>query len=301
MPVIVRNSVVTNPPGGGKPTPNPVLGLAAPIELTVEAAGALSAPNILTPIAYSDTPPYPLNHARILYDNLLLTSTVTSTGGTGDSLTLSPNTFERWTLTAAANVKYEFSTNVDVDTVCIGAQDFIGETISVYYSATTGGSLVLIGSHLVTDTHAVMFHLTSSVSVADLEIRSTGAGYAGVIYAGEALQMQRPFFSGHTPLPLGAVTDYFSSRTDTGEFIGRQIRRRGYESDASWKHLTDSWYRTYFQPFVESAKINPFFIAWNLLEQDADVGYCWTDADIAPSYMGILDFFEVSMNLKAHG
>jgi len=89
--------------------------------------------------------------------------------------------------------------------------------------------------------------------------------------------------------------------TEGGNIIGTNIRRIGYSSSASWSNLENDWYRTYFQPFVISARTLPFYFAWNLSQYALDVGYCSTDEDITPSYSGTLDYFNVGFDMEAVG
>ena len=185
---------------------------------------------------------------------------------------------------------------------CIGSHNLgtNSYSVGVQYDTTTSGSFVAFksGQSPSKDT-AIMFHRLSTVSVRRLKVLCSGSGssFIGSIYAGVAMQMQRPFFAGHTPINLSAVTDYYSSRTESGNFIGREIRSREFSTSASWNNIGDTWYRAYFQPFVESAKILPFYFAWNLDQHPTDVGYCMTSADISPSYSGTRDLFSVSFDL----
>jgi len=285
-----------------------VVDIATPITVSFSAPIDLSMPVSISANALDpELPPFALNHARILYDNLLLSSAVTiSTGATGTNV-LIPNTAQRWTFSATGNIKFVLPDNFDIDTVCIGAHNLSsgGYTVQAFYRITDGGTLTsLTASKSPVNDNAIMFHIPAAVSAKVIEIYTTagsGAGYIGSIYAGVALQMQRPFYSGHSPITLSASTTYFSSRSESGAFIGREIRKREYQTSAAWKNITDSWYRDYFQPFVLSAKTLPFYFAWNLLEHPTDVAYCITNADISPSYQGNRDLMQVGFDMIGVG
>lgn len=130
-----------------------------------------------------------------------------------------------------------------------------------------------------------MYHKTSKVNVRRVRVIVSGGGdfEVGYISAGTALQMQRPFFNGHQPYTDSDVTEYYSNRTESGEIIGRQIRRKGYETTYEWQNIDDGWYRDNIPEFKEYAKIRPMFIAWNLLEYPKDVAFGETTGDIASS------------------
>jgi hypothetical protein len=270
--------------------------------VTPESVPAFSAPAVFTANALpSETPPFPTNHARILYDNLLSTSTVTATAGTNPSYVLIPNTAQRWVFTDGEDIIFTPPANIDLDTVCIGAHSLKNYSIGVNYETTVGGGYTAFASGKeLSNNDAVMFHRSSTVSVARLKIScsgATGANFIGSIYAGVALQMQRPFYSGYSPGVLSRQADYFSSNTESGNFIGVEVRRRAQQSNADWKNLNNDWYRSYFDPFLVSAETLPFYFAWNLAEYDRDVMYCKNITNISPSYQGQRDLMSVSIPL----
>jgi hypothetical protein len=96
---------------------------------------------------------------------------------------------------------------------------------------------------------------------------------------------------------LARQADYYSSMSESGNFIGVEVRRRALESEASWNNLNDEWYRAYFVPFLDSAEVLPFIFAWNLLQYPTDVAYCKNVTNIAPSYIGKKDLMSVSIPL----
>jgi hypothetical protein len=280
--------------------------LSAPVNIAEVATADLSVPNTITANALDpETPPFSLKHARILYLNKLIGSSVTTSAGTNGSLVLIPNTADRWVITSGGSITFTLSSAVTMDSVAIGAHN-LGSTnhvVSVEYSsATTGAFSTFKASQTPTEDTAMMFHNAASVSVRRLKITCTGSGsaFVGSIYAGIALQMQRPFFAGHSPLPLSAKTVRYSSVTEGGNFVGEQIRRLGFTTSAPFKNLSNDWYRLYFQPFVVHARTLPFFFAWNLDQYSTDVGYCKTSEDITPSY-GSLDMFNVSFDMVGFG
>jgi hypothetical protein len=281
-------------------------GIAVPVDITEIAAATLAVPTVITANALDpEVPPFSLKHARILYLNKLIGSVVTTSLGTNGSLVLVPNTADRWAITTTSFITFTLPAAVPIDTIGIGAHN-LGSTnyvISFQYSTTDVSSFVTFNSaQTPTDNTAVMSHISSSVSARRIRIICTGSGSAfiGSIYAGIALQMQRPFFAGHSPLPLSAKTIRYSSVTEGGNFVGEQIRRLGFRSSAPFKNLSNDWYRTYFQPFVIHARTLPYFFAWNLDQYPTDVGYCKTNEDITPAY-GSLDMFNVSFDMVGFG
>ena len=281
-----------------------------PDQLAAQDKASTPAPVKLTPNAGTPTtPPFPLNHARILYKNKLVeTLLVTPSVGSGGLNTIKPNTFERWTFISpgSALIKYELSSNQLMDSFCIGGHNLDGAVITISYSATSGGSMVSFASPITAKNgSALFFHTASLVSARDIQINInnfTGNGFISYASAGDALQMQRPFFNGHTPITDSDVTEYYSNRSESGEIIGQQIRRKGYETQAQWNNIDDGWYRAYFAQFKQYVKTRPFFFAWNLLEYPDDVGFCRINQDIrSPIQNGSTTKRTVNMTLLGAG
>ncbi len=280
--------------------------IANPSLVNDQDSASISAPSAITSsVTDLVAPPFPLNHARILYENELFnySSVVPSSGGTA-SYAINPNTWQRWTFTATGSdsILITLPASVDVDTICIGAHNLAGVEIAPFYDTDSSGSFTGFATAKTPSTNdSVMFHVSSSLSVRRLVLNingATGEKFIGYISAGVALQMQRPFFGGHTPITDATVTKFYDSWTESGNIIGRSKRSQGQETTADFKNIDDGWYRNYFQGFKESALTLPYFFAWNLLEYPDDVGLCYTDSDISSPYVGTRALRSISFTLK---
>ena len=274
-----------------------------PVVINPELSFQINNPSVITPNAVdSILPPFPLNHARVMYESVLPGSASFTDNGVNPSFPLIPNTAQRWTTSVNSLIRYTLPSNNNVDTICIGAHNLStgNYTVTAYYRTTDGGTLIAFDSVTPVNNNAIMFHTSNAVSAKVIEVHisnGSGASFIGSVYAGIAMQMQRPFFGGHTPAVLARKADYFSSDTESGNFIGVEVRRRALESDASWKNITDDWYRIYFVEFLASAEVLPFYFAWNLLQYPNDVSYCKNITNITPVYSGTRDLMTVSIPL----
>ena len=239
----------------------------------------------ITPIVEPTTS---TKNARIGYANLL-TATTTSAA----SVMLIPNTYERYRpSTGSITVKFQLSASAEIDFVGLGAhnagtQDG-GVDVLVQYATTIGGGLTTIDTISTTSNEAQMLTF-AAVTVAEIAItfNATTSGLEmGVIYAGKALEMQRPIYGGHSPITLNGKTEYQSVLSDTGNFLGRTITTQGVESSFNWKHLEDDWIRSDFMLFVESAKTKPFFMKWRPDYYDTEAVFGFTTNDVSVSNMG---------------
>ena len=289
----------------------PEVSISSPLVLSFIAASSPATPSVITAKSFSDMPPFPLSHPRILYSNELIGASIAS-GVSNASNTLNPATYSRATFVADAvqrTITYTLSGNRDIDCVCIAAHNFadIGATVLVQWSPDTSGGLISFSDEQTPtiENGAMMFVRSAPVNARRIHIRintPSAPGFIGVVMAGMALQMQHPIYGGVNPITLNRVTDYFNNRSESGEWLGRQIRRRGLQSSVSFDRLTAPWYRQYFDPFVKVAREKPFFFAWRPSEYPTEIAYCWTDGDIRPSNSGGgTDHISVSLDLEAHG
>lgn len=240
----------------------------------------------------------PANHARIGYDNALFSASWSASSQETDfppEALGNAMTVRRWKATSStSSVSANFSPQ-QINYVGIAAHNLRGASVTL----EVGGESVATFSPTGDQAIMVLFESRSASSI-ELSISGVTAEI-GVLYAGNVLVMERPFYSGHTPVRLARTTVTRPRQSESGEYLSMTRRRRGFETSASWRHLPDDWYRENFDPFVEHATTLPFFFAWNPEEHPDDVVYAWTSDDIRPTYMGIRDLVEVSMSMQAYG
>lgn len=281
---------------------NPV----APSADSAIAISDIATPSVATPIALPDytATSYPLNHARLLVDNFALNATASATGGTSPTNALKPNTWEQWRFEGTETITIVLPVNQDIDSICIGAHNLGSKmyVVGADYSVGASGAWIQFNSDKSPDTDAPLyFYRETTVSARRIRIHVTNAAsvssYIGYISVGLALQMPRPFFGTHQPITDADVTEYYKARTESGQIIGRTIRRLGYETQYDWSNIDDNWYRTNFPKFKEKAKILPVFIAWNLADYPDDIGFGVIDQDIRSPYIGTKKLRSISFKL----
>ena len=124
---------------------------------------------------------------------------------------------------------------------------------------------------------------------------------AAIVYLGKVLGLQRKIYVGHTPITMGRSTTFSTKVSESGHFLGRIIRREMVESQIAINNLTPDWYRTYFEPFAEAARVTPFFWAWRPVSYPAEVGFVWATDDIVPSNQRPNGMMQVSFKVQGIG
>lgn len=245
----------------------------------------------------------PLNYARILWNPL--TGTVTG-GGTNPAYAANDYTSQRWLLSPGSqNWTLQTAADATVDSVFIAAHNLTGKTVTISTAATAGGAHTTRTSFLVDDASTIAaFFNNAGTAYTIREVRvnvNDGADVAiGIIRAGVSLQMPIPIYGGHRPLNLNRVTEAQQQFSETGQWLGRIIKRRAVTSAYDWEYLKASWYDANFEPFAKTLPLRPFCIAGNPSKIATDVGFVWTDRDPEPVNMGIKAYRSVSLNVTGY-
>jgi hypothetical protein len=204
---------------------------------------------------------------------------------------LRPDTAEYWLPTALpATWELDLGASQTVDYIAVAGHT-IG-TAAASIAASTSPDLVTaysaFGGTAVTpaDDTPIMF-VDVPTSVRRVKLTLTGGAVKpqiAVIYAGKLLSMPKGLALGWQPLTMSRQTTLQQSMSRSGQFLGQSYRRNGVHATAKFDNLTESWYRSYFDPFVKNARLYPYFFAWNPQVWPLEVGYVWTPDDIVPSY-----------------
>lgn len=101
----------------------------------------------------------------------------------------------------------------------------------------------------------------------------------GVLYAGRILRLQRRIYVGHTPLTYGRSSKVNNNFSEDGQFLGRTVQSRMYQSAITQQNITADFYRDSIDPFFHEAIESPFFVAWRPEDYPTETGYVWLTGD----------------------
>lgn len=223
---------------------------------------------------------------------------------------LRPDTAEFWlpsSMPATWTLTWTGLQNVDYVAIASHTIGDSGATVTVETSAGQAGSPLadvweaLSSAYTPTD-NKPLFFLDTVRDAVKMRITLSGSPtptepQISVIHIGLSLWMQQPIRGNHSPLTLSRQTVLHQSLSRGGQFLGQSFRRLGFMGGVSFDLLEADWYRTDFDPFVESARTYPYFIAWRPEERTNELAYVWTAEDIHPAYMGFMDFMTVSWSM----
>lgn len=253
--------------------------------------------SVIIQSGYSPTPE--LTHARIGYESIAYGKTPTASSAASGYPAIAatyPTTYEYWQPTAVpATWAVDNAVPVACDFVGL-VGDFNGGTVAVQYSDDGSSWTTQVSGQI---TGRVTMFLFESVTARYWRIQVTNQiPSVSVVYIGKALAMQRRIYQGHSPLTLSRNTELTNNISEGGQYLGRSIVRQGVATDAAWSHLKADWYRSNFDPFVQSARTLPFFFAWRPSQFPQELGFVWTDGDVQPTNSGPKDYMSVSLNMR---
>lgn len=249
----------------------------------------------------------PLTHSRIAHSGNWITGgtiTASSTATNFDADAADNSlTFEKWQPSSlAATWENNFGGSQDYDYALIAAHNMgtQGNTLEVQTFAT-GSWTDLIPATAITDNMPILCIFSEqSDTRARIRITNGSAPSIAVVKFGKALQMQRPFYGGHSPIDLARQTVVRSTYSETGEFLGKTKQRTYFSSDFTWEHLTADWVRTNWRPLQLAVETEPLAIAWRP-ETYSEVAFGQTDSIPIPQNSGGRNWMSVTLSMRAIG
>jgi hypothetical protein len=250
----------------------------------------------------------PLINARIAHANNWLSDgdVTASTTATGyfSAAPITTLTYERWKPTAATGTwEYEHTGASECDYACIAAHTLgtNGSTINAQYWDGAAWQDLCAATAIADDSPIMIIFEPITATRWRINISAgTTAPEIGCIKFGAALQMPQAIYGGHRPVTLARQTILRSNYSETGEFLGRTRQRTYLETSYNWTHLTAAWIRTNWPDFQKAIELDAFWIAWRPGDYD-EVGFAHVDEVPIPSNMGLKDYMQVDMSVRARG
>ena len=222
-----------------------------------------------------------------------------------------PNTYQRYIGGTTVNETITFLLDQarTIDYIGIAAHTFgthdggLGYTLR--YSTNGGSTWTNIGTYTAPTSNVAIvetFTAIANVDAISIQFTATTAGLEiGYVQVGESITMQNPVYGGVNPFDLNAQDEYDDSISETGQFLGRTIKRAGFSTSLPWQHLSPTWIRSTFKPFMDHAKTLPFFVAWRPdLYADA-VAFGYSERPLRPVNMGGgSGLMSVDLNMRVH-
>ena len=257
---------------------------------------------------------YPLTHARIAHSlNWLSGGTAsvstTATGFYADA-PLNTLTYERWKPTSVfATWEYDHGSAVECDYCCIAAHTISTNSCDLsvqYWTGSAWSNLIPANSTISSDEPIMAIFEPVTAQRWRIAVTNGTPPEIGVVKFGSAMQMERPLYGGHAPIPMARQTILRSNYSETGEYLGRVKQRNYLTTEYAWQHLSSTWVRNNWPSFQLATEAEPFWLAWRPsntgnTDNQNDVAFAQLDEVPIPSYTGVKNYMEVSMSVRARG
>lgn len=166
---------------------------------------------------------------------------------------------------ANGEVRFDFAGSRQISAVGIAGHNIgsLGGTVQVFSGTIAGGYGTAFYTFNPTDDSPILA-LFDATSMPGFMVRVFGAPGAEVasIYAGDALEMARPTYAGHSMDLAARQTVRRSSLSVGGQILGTKKVRTGFASSYQWSNLPAPWAEDNLIPLIKAAEENPIFIAW---------------------------------------
>lgn len=251
-----------------------------------------------------------LKNARIAHSNNWLTGGTTAASSTdADYFADAPDnslTYEKWkpnTLPATWRYDLGVGATSEVDYCLIAAHTMgrNGNTLQIQYDNGTGTFVNIIpATAIITDEPIYAIFEPQDRQIFRIRISSGTPPTIGVIRFGKSLQMQRSIYGGHAPALTTRNTTFQSNVSNSGEFLGRSVRRVMRPVTFAWQNLTAQWVEDNWRDAQLAMENEPIGIVWRP-EDRGDVVYGAVDETPIPENQGRADLMDVSLTVRGRG
>lgn len=235
------------------------------------------------------------NYPRIGWNSITRRGTIAASSeaaGYPATNAASPFEYAYWqaTGTTAQTLTLTFDASEDVDFVGIAAHNLgtAGATVQVQEN---DGGWSNIGPAVSPLDDTPIGIMLSSRSLSEIRLSITGmseAPYLGVLYVGEALTFPQRTYAGQgKPANMARATEYMTSQSVTGKWLGRSIKRQRNWVDVPIAHFSETWAAANFDAFAEDARSYPYFLMPRPADYPKDIQFKWAQSDLVPERMGV--------------
>lgn len=242
-----------------------------------------------------------LNYPRVLWDNICPRGTVaasTSAEGRAAVNAATATTFDRWeptTLPAWWKLTFteEAINAVAIDTHTIGST---GSSIALQeWNGSAWVDVVPAVSPADDEPIAFLFAKRETDRIR-VYITGSEAPTIAVVHCSSSLVLPQKVYMGvATPVDLAQQTEFDTTRSANGAYLGRSVLRKKNTNDFQVEHLTERFVREAVMPFINSARETPYFLLERPYQFPASLSYRWRDDDITPERMGVRSFMKVTI------
>lgn len=249
-----------------------------------------------------------LNSPIFGYRSVVATTNVTSgNAASGYPITnvanVSTASFWRGSNTSQQYVTVTINPAQTVDYVAIARHNFATAGIAVSIETQIGSGdpwVEKIAPSIPANNNAMIFRITaqSAYGVRIKLAAGSSAPEIGVVYVGQILASTQRIYVGHSPIVLNRQTQVVSGMSENGQYLGRIVTGSNLTTAVNLTHLSPSWYRTNFDPFVAAAQTVPFFFGWRPYSYPNEVGYAWLTNNPQPSNMLPNGMMQVTLEMN---
>lgn len=216
--------------------------------------------------------------ALIMYDQKLGSVDVTAA-----EPALIPNTYDRWARSTTNNT-FSLSEDSLCDFVCVSGHSLgtASAPITIQIAEAPGGPYTTVFQSNAVSSDRPIVATFDPVVLAEVRIQLPSSDPVVISYvnAGLALKVEQEIYGSHKPINFQPKTDYQNSLSDSGNFLGRTIKRKGFETSYRFKNLDPVWFRREFFPFVEACRGRPFVVLWRPDRFQDETAFGWYVGDI---------------------
>lgn len=220
-----------------------------------------------------------------------VTATSEATGGDVENC-YDGLTHDYWQASSAGtnDVTIDLGSAQNVDYWACFAHDLADNSGSItlqYSSDNFAADVNTFGSTVTPSGDELIFRTGSTVSERYWRFRiqdSTTASKIGVLMLGTRVDLPVGMVVGFVPPKYGRKFEYLPQLSESGQFIGRSLKRRAYETEIHLQYVSAAWPRATLDAFLTHADGKPFMFCWDNENYQDEAAFCWLRDNVQPNY-----------------
>jgi hypothetical protein len=126
----------------------------------------------------------------------------------------------------------------------------------------------------------------------------TTASYFVHIFVGKALSFDRGILAGVFVPTMARTAEILDNVSEGGAFLGRSVIRRGAQISLAVRNMSETWTRSYWEPFLDYAEKRPFLICWDPGDHSDEVAFARTRGKAAPVEYNAATYMDHVLDLE---
>jgi len=214
---------------------------------------------------------------------------------------LDDDTTTRWTPEDLDSVSFEGLASTQVTHIGVSGHNLGSSGGELLIEGYDGSAWVAIDTITADNDQSVLREVVPS-AVSGIRVTAIGEGIrVSILYVGQALEFERKFYQGHTPIRFSEENTLLVKSQGGGQFLGNRVDRRSASTTVSIKNLLPYFVRIKLEPFRQHYNNGGrFFFSWRPDKYPDEAVFAYGSGAMKPTNDGPAAYMSVDFQIVAY-